>query len=71
MDRKSAMTIIQKKCSTCQKWSDLIARAVCGQSIEALCIGPGPRSGEWTHQQDDCSAWVDGNSETRAKESAT
>ena len=50
------MCEMPRMCSTCSKWSDVMARAN-GPVVEALCIGPGPMSGEWQQAEDHCSAW--------------
>jgi hypothetical protein len=46
-----------KKCGTCAAWSELIARAIGGGPVEALCIKPdSPLCGTYTTGHQGCDA---------------
>lgn len=46
-----------EKCKTCAAWSELIARAVGGGPVEAMCIKPdSPMRGAYTTARHGCIA---------------
>lgn len=48
-------------CETCRYWSDLIARAVGGGPVEALCLATvGPYRQTYTVASQACGTWAGG-----------
>lgn len=45
-------------CGNCRYWSDLLARAVGGKDLEAMCVSATGKSERWTKETDTCSYWV-------------
>lgn len=46
-----------KKCGTCAAWSELIARAIGGGPVEAMCTKPdSPLQGQYTVGHQGCEA---------------
>ena len=47
-------------CETCRFWSELIASAIPGKGIEAMCLSKdGPNKNLMTKESDHCQSWAD------------
>lgn len=51
-----------RDCNGCRFWSEVVAQAVGGRPVEALCLSrTGPRAGKYTAGADACEAWKPGH----------
>ena len=50
---------MNKSCGGCRYWSDMVAQAVGGGPVEALCLSDdGPRHGKYTTERMSCEKWA-------------
>jgi len=51
-----------RDCEGCRFWSEMVAQAIGGGPIQALCInGKSPLSGKYTTKRMTCEAWQEGS----------
>jgi hypothetical protein len=49
----------ERNCAGCRYWSEMIARSIGGNDVEALCLAPeGPCSGKYKTGSKSCSAFA-------------
>ena len=49
---------MEKDCANCRFWSEMLAEAVGGGPVKAMCLAEGgPRTGEYTTGMTTCSGW--------------
>lgn len=49
-------------CKGCRFWSEMIAQAMGGGPVEAMCLsGTGPRAGRYVTARTTCDAWKSGH----------
>lgn len=52
-----------KNCKGCRYWSEMIAQAMGGGPVQAMCLAqkPAPLSGRFTTSSHTCNAWASGH----------
>lgn len=52
-----------RDCNGCRFWSEMIAQAIGGRGVEALCLAgeASPMGGKYTTGQQTCAAWKSGH----------
>lgn len=51
-----------KNCHGCRYWSEMLAQAVDGGPMQAMCIANnGPHSGQYTTKRQTCDQWEEGS----------
>lgn len=51
-----------RDCNGCRFWSEMVAQALGGRPVEALCLsGDGPLAGKYTSGRQTCTAWKSGH----------
>lgn len=50
-----------RDCRGCRYWSEMIAQALGGRPVEALCLSEGSRRGKYTTGHTTCEAWRSGH----------
>lgn len=51
-----------KDCRGCRFWSEMVAQAIGGRGVEALCLsGTGPKASKYTSARTTCDAWKSGH----------
>lgn len=51
-----------ENCAGCRYWSEMIAQALGGRPLEAMCLSSdGPLKGKYVTARQTCSAWASGH----------
>lgn len=50
-----------RNCAGCRFWSEMIAQAIGGGPVQAMCLGEGALKGRYTTGQRTCDGWKSGH----------
>lgn len=51
-----------RNCAGCRFWSEMVAQAIGGRPVEAMCLVPvGPKAAKYVAGQDTCEKWKSGH----------
>ena len=50
-----------KNCAGCRYWSEMLAQAIGGGPVQAMCLGEGQYRGKYTSARGKCDKWASGH----------